>query len=98
MTALNDYAVLHKGALIQCSNPHCNETIGRLAEDLKPGHSKIRLEAGTGQGTRIDKLPRCKICNFKWFVSETDLSRIHTARGWYPSEEQMVAAMYANAN
>ncbi len=83
---------LQKGAMIKCSNPVCTDTIGRLCEDLKPGDSKVALEADTGQGVRVDKLPRCKVCNFLWFVSEHDLMRVHTARGWFPSEAQMVEA------
>lgn len=84
---------LHKGAMIKCSNPYCDETIGRLGEDLKPGDGRVALESGFGQGTHINKLPHCKVCNFRWFVVASDMARIHTAKGWYPSEQQMVAAL-----
>ena len=86
---------LHQGAIIMCSNPHCDETIGRLSKDLKPGDSRVCMESGFGQGARIDKLPHCKVCNFRWFVTAPDMARIHTMRGWYPSEQQMVAPLNA---
>lgn len=94
MSALG-FLRLHKGAVIKCPNMTCNDTIGVLSQDLKPGDSKVAMESGTGQGSRIDKLPHCKRCNFRWVVSAPDLMRVHTRHGWFPTEKQIMDAMYA---
>jgi len=84
---LSNELELPRGAVITCPNPHCREKIARLKSDLKPG---IKLSSNifdaSGQGLRLDKKPQCKCCNFHWYINLEDISRIHTAQGWFPTE------------
>ena len=96
---LTGFLRLPKGTLISCSNPFCDETIGRLSKDFTIGDSRLEMDDGTGQGARLDHLPRCKACNHLYVVSESDLMRVHTARGWFPEagvyEQTMQELAYA---
>jgi len=87
--AVGESLRLPRGTLIKCPNPKCNETIGRLSRPLKLGDRRIYFVDGSGQGARVDRLPHCKCCNFRWVVSEHDLQRIHTGRGWFPNDKHM---------
>jgi len=97
-TALSNELELPRGAVITCPNPHCRDKIARLKTDLKPG---VKLSSSifddSGQGLRLDKKPQCKTCNFHWYVNFEDISRIHTGKGWFPTEkgiESLIAKMH----
>ncbi len=82
--AFSERLKLPIGTIIQCSSPFCRETIGRLEKEFGLGSTRLEFVEGSGQGSRVDRQPRCKKCNFKYVVSESDLMRVHTARGWFP--------------
>lgn len=94
MTALAQFT-LPKGAVITCPHPTCNEKIAVTIRDLKP-LDPIRsdiFDFSRGQGCRDDKKTVCKICNSHWFVDIPGLTRVHTARGWYPPEDNLVEGL-----
>lgn len=91
--AFDSELVLPSGAVITCPNPHCRDKIAVLKKDLKPGNRLTSdMFDNSGQGLRIDKKMQCKSCNHHWFISLSDMARIHTARGWFPPENQLDAA------
>ena len=97
MSALCDELTLPRGAVVTCPNPYCGDRIAATRRDLKPGDrlTSDLFDQSEGQGLRVDKRCQCKRCNHHWFVNEKDLVRLHTARGWFPTEPQIVAAMEA---
>lgn len=94
MTALAQFT-LPKGTIITCPHPYCRQIIAVTTRDLKPLDS-IRsnlFDFSRGQGPRDDKKATCKMCNSHWFVDIPSLTRVHTARGWFPPEENLVDGM-----
>ncbi len=89
---LSPYFTLPKGTIIKCPNPLCNDPwITKLKVDLRAGD---RLSAASfvkdyGQGVCSGQKMQCKACNHHWFINDPSLCRIHTAKGWFPPDDQI---------
>jgi len=94
--SLSEYFTLNSGAIITCPNPKCpSPIIARLKNDLAPGQQIVsdNFDDSLGQGLTYGQRPRCKACGHYWLIDTHKLSRIHTARGWFPPERQLVEGL-----
>jgi len=94
--SLEPFFKLPKGAIIKCPNPLCPDPIiTRTVRELRPG-DKLKSEVFDkqyGQGVEHGQRCTCKACNHHWLINTEKLTRIHTARGWYPDEGQFVEGL-----